>query len=94
MENNEEWKELCPDLVPFVRENKHTITLPKDLFNEFIKGIFIELQEKHSSDEQDLTIKQLYCLSNIIGAEDGETFNGRAHELIIAKLGEILNKMK
>ena len=100
MRDGSEWRDLFQEVSKYVRDNKYSVTIPKDYFESFMLNLYKTLTSQKKEDfldMQELRIKQVNSLIGIINADSNESnsnFNQRAQDVVIKKLGEILDKMK
>lgn len=100
MRDGSEWRDLFPEVSKHVKDNKYSVTIPKDYFGTFMINLYNTLTSQKKEDfldMQELRIKQVDSLIGIINADSSESnsnFNQRAQDIVIKKLGEILDKMK
>lgn len=100
MRDGSEWRDLFQEVSKYVRDNKYSVTIPKDYFESFMLNLYKTLTSQKKEDfldMQELRIKQVDSLIGIINADSKESnsnFNQRAQDVVIKKLGEILDKMK
>lgn len=100
MRDGSEWRDLFPEVSKYVKDNKYSVTIPKDYFESFMMSLYKTLTSQKKEDfldMQELRIKQVDSLIGIINTDSNESnsnFNQRAQDVVIKKLGEILDKMK